>query len=50
MEINLECLKIEYEEFKKDSKIEKSSFLNLLEQNQNLIKVMHPAMMMLLSL
>ena len=38
MEINLECLKIEYEEFKKDSKIEKSSFLNLLEQNQNLIK------------
>lgn len=38
IEINLECLKLEYEEFKKDSKIEKSSFINLLEQNKNLIQ------------
>lgn len=38
MEINLECLKIEHDELKKDCKIEKSSFIHLLEQNQNLIK------------
>ena len=31
-------MKLEYEEFKKDSKIEKSSFINLLEQNKNLIQ------------
>jgi len=38
VEINLECLRLEYNEIKKYSKIEKSSFINLLEQNQNLIK------------
>ena len=38
VEINLECLRLEYDEVKKDSKIEKSSFINLLEQNKNLIK------------
>jgi hypothetical protein len=38
IEINLECLRLEYNEIKKNSKIEKSSFINLLEQNKNLIK------------